>query len=130
MSERIGDGKLGMGNIESVPSGKYGKAALESLGVCASVERKVAQAENVRAALKLVSTGEAALGIVYQTDAKADATVKVVGTFPEDSHPAIIYPAAVTAASKNADAGEFVKYLQSDKARAIFEEQGFIVLKQ
>ncbi len=130
LSELIGDGKLAMGNIESVPAGKYGKAALESLGVWASVESKVAQAENVRAALKLVSTGEAALGIVYQTDAKADATVKVVGTFPEDSHPAIIYPAAVTAASKNADAGEFVKYLQSDKARAIFEEQGFIVLKQ
>ncbi len=130
LSELIGDGKLAMGNIESVPAGKYGKAALESLGVWASVESKVAQAENVRAALKLVSTGEAALGIVYQTDAKADATVKVVGTFPEDSHPAIIYPAAVTAASKNADAGEFVKYLQSDKAKAIFEEQGFIVLKQ
>ena len=90
----------------------------------------MAQSENVRAALKLVDIGEAALGIVYATDAKADAAVKIVGTFPEESHAPIIYPAAVIAASKNADAAEFVKYLQSDKAKAIFEDQGFIVLKQ
>ena len=74
-----------MGDVKAVPAGKYGKAALESLGVWASVEGKVAQAENVRAALKLVSTGEAPLGIVYQTDANAEPGVKVVGTFPEDS---------------------------------------------
>ena len=130
LAELIGDSKLAMGNVESVPAGKYGKAALESLGVWSSVEGKVAQAENVRAALKLVSTGEAAAGIVYATDAKADDTVKVVGTFPEDSHPPIVYPAAVIAASKNPDAAEFMKYLQSDKAKAIFAGQGFIVLKQ
>ena len=84
---------------KSVPAGKYGKAALEKLGVWSSVEGKVAQAENVRAALALVATGEAPLGIVYQTDAAADPGVKIVGTFPEDSHPPIIYPAALTASS-------------------------------
>jgi molybdate transport system substrate-binding protein len=130
LADALGAGKLAMGNVESVPAGKYGKAALEKLGVWASVESKVAQADNVRAALKLVDVGEAALGVVYATDAKADATVKVVGTFPADSHAPIIYPAGIVAASKNADAAEFVKYLQSDKAKVIFESQGFIVLKQ
>jgi len=129
LTDLIGDSRLAMGNVDSVPAGKYGKAALESLGVWSSVEGKVAQAENVRAALKLVSTGEAAAGIVYMTDARADDTVKVIGTFPEDSHPPIVYPVAVTSASKNVDAAEFMKYLQSDKAKAIFESQGFIVLE-
>ena len=128
LSDLIGDGKLAMGDVKAVPAGTYGKASLESLGVWASVEGKVAQAENVRAALKLVSTGEAPLGIVYQTDANADSSVKVVGTFPEDSHPPIVYPVGVTASSTNADAEEFVKYLQSAKAKAIFDEQGFTTL--
>ena len=113
--------------IKAVPAGKYGKAALETLGVWASVEGKVAQAENVRAALKLVSTGEAPLGIVYKTDAAAEPGVKVVGTFPEDSHPPIIYPVAQTADSKNADAPAFLKCLQSAKAKELFEAQGFTV---
>lgn len=130
LADAIGASKLAMGNVDFVPAGKYGKAALEKLGVWAAVEGKVAQAENVRAALKLVDVGEAALGIVYATDAKADAAVKVVGTFPEDSHAPIIYPAGLVAASKSADATEFLKYLQSEKAKAIFEAQGFIVLKQ
>jgi molybdate transport system substrate-binding protein len=129
LAEILGTGKLAMGNIDSVPAGKYGKAALESLGVWNSVKDKVAQAENVRAALKLVATGEAAAGIVYATDAHADKTVSVIGMFPEDTHAPIIYPAAVLAASKNPDAAEFIKYLQSDKARAIFEGEGFTVLK-
>ena len=116
-----------MGDVKAVPAGKYGKAALESLGVWASVEDKVAQAENVRAALKLVSTGEAALGIVYETDAHAEPGVKVIGTFPEDSHPPIVYPVAPTAASKNADAPAFLKFLQSAKAKELFEAQGFTV---
>jgi molybdate transport system substrate-binding protein len=128
LSDLIGDGKLAMGDVKAVPAGTYGKASLESLGVWASVEGKVAQAENVRAALKLVSTGEAPLGIVYQTDANADSSVKVVGTFPEDSHPPIVYPVGVTASSINADAEEFVKYLQSAKAKAIFDQQGFTTL--
>jgi molybdate transport system substrate-binding protein len=124
----LGDGRLAMGDVKAVPAGKYGKAALESLGAWHSVEGKTAQAENVRAALKLVSTGEAALGIVYQTDANAEPGVRVIGTFPEDSHPPIVYPVALTAASKNADAAEFAKFLQSAKAKELFEAQGFTYL--
>jgi len=129
LAKLLGDGKLAMGDFKAVPAGKYGKAALESLGVWSSVEGKVAQAENVRAALKLVSTGEAPLGIVYATDAKADKTVKVVGTFPEDSHPPIIYPIAQTADSKDKDAPAFLKCVESPAAAKIFKEQGFTVLK-
>jgi molybdate transport system substrate-binding protein len=124
----LGDGRLAMGDVKAVPAGKYGKAALESLGVWGRVEGKVAQAENVRAALKLVSTGEASLGIVYQTDANAEPGVKVVGTFPEDSHPPIIYPVAQTAGSRDAETPAFLKCLQSAKAKELFEAQGFTVL--
>ncbi|MEO9340072.1 molybdate ABC transporter substrate-binding protein [Mesorhizobium sp. SB112] len=124
----LGDGRLAMGDVKAVPAGKYGKASLEKLGVWSSVEGKVAQAENVRAALKLVSTGEAPLGIVYETDAVAEPEVKVVGIFPEDSHDPIIYPVGVTADSKNEGAADFVTYLQSAKAKELFEAQGFTVL--
>ena len=124
----IGDGKLAMGDVKAVPAGKYGKAALEALGVWGQVEPKVAQAENVRAALKLVATGEAALGIVYATDAVAEPAVKVLGTFPEDTHPPIVYPIGLTAASTNADAVALLKYLQSAKAKELFEAQGFAFL--
>lgn len=124
----LNGGKLAMANVDSVPAGKYGKASLEKLGVWGSVEGSVAQAENVRAALALVSTGEAPLGIVYKTDAVADAKVKVVGTFPADSHAPIIYPVAQTAESKDAEAPAFLKCLQSAKATEIFEGQGFTVL--
>lgn len=124
----LGDGRLAVGDFKAVPAGKYGKAALQLLGVWPSVEGKVAQAENVRAALKLVSTGEAALGIVYATDAHAEPGVKVVGTFPEDSHPPIIYPVAQTADSKDKDTPAFLKCLQSAKAGELFKAQGFTVL--
>ncbi len=121
----LAGGKLAMANTEAVPAGKYGKAALESLGAWDSVKDDVAQAENVRAALALVSRKEAPLGIVYATDAAADRAVKVVGAFPENSHPPIVYPIAVTAASTHADAPAFVEYLRSTEADAIFEKQGF-----
>jgi molybdate transport system substrate-binding protein len=124
----LGDGRLAMGEVKSVPAGKYGKAALESLGIWPSVESKLAQAENVRAALKLVATGEAAAGIVYATDAVAEPGVKVIGTFPEDSHPPIVYPVAQTAASRDAETPAFLKCLQSAKAADIFKGQGFTVL--
>lgn len=124
----VGDGKLAMANVNSVPAGKYGKAALEKLGVWEGVSAKVAQAENVRAALKLVSTGEAAAGIVYQTDAAAEPGVKIVDIFPEDSHPPIIYPVGLTAASKSQDAADFEKCLQGAKARELFEKEGFTFL--
>ena len=130
LSAALGQGRLAMGNVDSVPAGKYGKAALEKLGGWDKVKDKVAQADNVRAALLLVSRGEAPLGIVYTTDAAADPKVKVVAVFPEDSHPPILYPVAITKESANADANSFVSYLRSNGPRASFEKQGFTVLNK
>jgi molybdate transport system substrate-binding protein len=124
----LNGGRLAMGDPASVPAGKYGLAALQKLGVWDSVKDKTANADSVRAALALVARGEAPLGIVYSTDATPDKTVKIVGTFPEDSHPPIIYPAAVTKDSKSADAAPFLDYLKSAKATPAFEKQGFTVL--
>ncbi|MDE3816578.1 molybdate ABC transporter substrate-binding protein [Sinorhizobium meliloti] len=125
----LGDGRLAMGAVDSVPAGKYGKAALEKLGLWPNVSGKVAGAESVRAALLLVSRGEAPYGIVYRTDAAADANVKVVGTFPEDSHPPIIYPVAITADSRNADAAAYLEFVRSPEAAALFQAEGFTVLE-
>ncbi|MBX4869143.1 molybdate ABC transporter substrate-binding protein [Rhizobium bangladeshense] len=125
----LGDGRLAMGEPKSVPAGKYGMAALEKLGVWTSVESKVAGAESVRAALALVSRGEAPYGIVYQTDAAADKGVAIVGTFPAESHPPIIYPIAILAESTNPDASAYLDFLKSEKGAAFFAAQGFIVLK-
>lgn len=126
----LGDGRLAIGQPESVPAGKYGKSALEKLGIWSSVEKKVAGAESVRAALALVSRGEAPYGIVYQTDVSADPGVAVVGTFPADSHPPIIYPIAITATSTNPDVKAYFDYLKSAKAVPFFEHEGFTVLKK
>ena len=120
--------RLAMANVASVPAGKYGKVALEKLGVWRSVEKKVAQTDDVRAALLLVSRGEAPFGIVYATDAAADANVRIVDVFPLTSHAPIIYPASVLGSSKNADAEAFFAYLRSAKAKPLFEKQGFSVL--
>ena len=120
----LGSGKLAMANPDAVPAGRYGKASLEALGVWKAVRAKVASAENVRAALVLVSRGEAPLGIVYRTDATADPKVRIVGVFPENTHPPIIYPIAVTAAGKSA-ATTFLGWLNQPEARAIFQKHGF-----
>jgi molybdate transport system substrate-binding protein len=127
LAKALDNGRLSMVNVDSVPAGKYGKAALEKLGVWSRVSGKLAQAENVRAALLLVSRGEAPLGIVYQTDAAADLNVKIVGTFP-DTHPPIIYPIALTASGNHPDAAAFLDYVRSTKAKPLFEAQGFTVL--
>src|SRR6266849_1935628 len=121
-------GRLAMANVDAVPAGKYGKAALEKLGAWDGVKDKIAQADNVRAALLLVSRGEAPLGIVYQTDAASDPTVKIIATFPEDSHPPITYPIALTKTSTNPDARAFLSYVRSPAARPAFARQGFTVL--
>jgi molybdate transport system substrate-binding protein len=123
----VGDGRLAVANVESVPAGKYGKAALQKLGVWDSVAGKLAQADNVRAALLLVSRGEAPAGIVYQTDAAADKGVTIIGTFPEDTHPPIIYPIALTKGA-GPDAAAFLAYIRSGKARPVFEAEGFTVM--
>lgn len=124
----LGDNKLAMALVDSVPAGQYGKAALESLGVWPAVEPLVAQSDNVRAALALVSTGEAPLGIVYASDAAADDNVTVVGTFPADSHPAIVYPAALLTGAADAADRAFFEALSSDAADARFAAEGFAIL--
>jgi molybdate transport system substrate-binding protein len=123
----VGSGHIATGDVRAVPAGLYAKAALEKLGVWSSVESKIAMAENVRAALVLVARGEAALGIVYETDAKIDPGVKIIGVFPEDSHPPIIYPVAMT---KNAKpyAVKYLAFLTTPEAKAVFERYGFRVL--
>lgn len=122
------EGKLAMAMVDSVPAGQYGKQALETLGIWGLVEGSVAQSENVRAALALVSSGEAPYGIVYASDAAADVGVTVVGTFPDDSHAPIVYPVALlTGAADAADRG-FLQALSSDAADATFVGQGFSVL--
>lgn len=124
----LGGGRLSMAMVDSVPAGQYGREALTSLGLWDSVKDALAQSENVRVALQLVSLGEAPLGIVYASDAIADAaTVSVVATFPEASHRPIIYPAAVIAAAEP-EAQAFVDYLTSPAARVVFVAQGFTVL--
>lgn len=128
LAQVLGTGKLAMGNVDAVPAGKYGKAALEKFEAWDRVKGQIAQADNVRGALLLVSRGEAPLGIVYQTDAASDPNVAIVGTFPENSHPPIIYPVAVTKDSTNPDALGFVAYLRSPGARPAFEKQGFTIL--
>jgi len=124
LAKLVGDGKVATGDVKSVPVGKYAKAALEKLGAWQAAETKFAMAESVRAALTLVARGEAALGIVYSTDAKVEPGVKIVGTFPPDSHPAIIYPVAATATAKP-EAKAYLDYLRSQAAKAVLEKYGF-----
>src|ERR1700722_2955194 len=129
LAKLLEGGRLAMADTTAVPAGKYGKAALEKLGAWASVADHLAQAENVRAALALVARKEAPLGIVYQTDAAAEPGVRIVGVFPADTHPPIVYPIALTAGSTNPDAPGFLAYMSSEKAQPLFEKQGFTVLK-
>lgn len=121
----LADGKLAMADPDAVPAGKYGKAALQRLTLWRDVAGSIAAAENVRAALKLVESGEAPLGVVYATDAAASPKVRVVAAFPEDSHPPIRYPVAVLAASKNGQAEAFERFLASPEGQAIFRRHGF-----
>ena len=130
LAAALGDGRLAIADVKAVPAGKYTHAALEKLGVWTTVEPKLAQAENVRSALALVAQGEAPFGIVYETDAAAEPKVKIIDAFPDDTHPPIIYPIAVTAASKNPDAAlAFIGYLKSAEGQAAFTKQGFTILK-
>ncbi|WP_170414731.1 molybdate ABC transporter substrate-binding protein [Ruegeria atlantica] len=117
-------GYLAMALVDAVPAGIYGKAALESLGLWQRVQGQVAQTDNVRAALALVATGAAPLGIVYRSDAQVDGRVRVVVEFSPDLHPPIVYPAAETKTG-NDTAQAFLNHLQSQAARAVFEKQGF-----
>ena len=127
LAQLAGDGKIATGDVKAVPVGKYAKAALEKLGVWTAVKPKLAMAENVRAALALVARNEAVLGIVYSTDAKVEPGVKVVGTFPASSHPAIVYPVAATSTAHKGTE-DYLAFLRSSEAKAIFEKYGFSFL--
>jgi len=120
----LGAGRLALGDPESVPAGRYGRAALTSLGVWDAIQDRIVRADNVRGALMFVARGEAPLGIVYETDARADPKVRIVDLFPADSHPPIVYPIALTRHAGDA-AGAFLSYVCGSDARAIFATYGF-----
>jgi len=127
LAKALGDGRLAIAGPD-VPAGKYGQASLVALGAWDGVKDHLAPAQKVRGALTFVAQGEAPLGIVYDTDAKSEPKVKIVGLFPDDSHPRIVYPAALVAASNTPGAGAYLIFLQGPQASAIFKRYGFIVL--
>lgn len=127
LAKALGAGRLAVAGPD-VPAGRYAKASLTRLGVWDSVSGKLAQAENVRAALQYVARGESPYGVVYDTDAKAEPKVRIVGLFPDSSHPRIVYPAALVAGGKNPRAEAFLTFLSGPEARAVFRKHGFTVL--
>jgi molybdate transport system substrate-binding protein len=127
LAAALGDGRLAIAGPD-VPAGRYGRASLQALRVWDAVKDHLAPAENVRAALAFVALGEAPLGVVYDTDAKTEPKVRIVGLFPDASHPRIVYPAALVAGAHNANAPAYIAFLQSPKAAAIFQRYGFTVL--
>ena len=128
LAAALGAGRLATANVAAVPAGKYGKAALEHLGLWGEVAGRLAEAENVRAALTFVARGEAPLGIVYDSDVRAEPKVKVVARFPDASHPPIIYPAALTRASVSPDAARFLQALRMPASAAVLAREGFVPL--
>jgi molybdate transport system substrate-binding protein len=129
LAKLAGGGRIATGDVRAVPAGKYAKQALENLGAWTAAASKLAMTENVRAALTLVARKEAPLGLVYETDAKVEPAVKIIGTFPENSHAPIVYPVAATATA-DAEAGAYLTFLRSQQAKAIFERYGFSFLVQ
>ncbi len=126
LAAALGDGgRLAVADPLNVPAGRYGKAALTTLGVWASVASRLAPADNVRAALVFVARGEAPLGIVYQSDVVAEPGVRVVDTFPATTHPRIVYPAALTTRAQP-DARRVLDVIASAEARAVFVKHGFL----
>jgi molybdate transport system substrate-binding protein len=128
LAKLAGDGRIAIADVSAVPAGKYAKAALEKLGAWAAAEPKLAQAENVRATLAFVARGETPVGIVYETDAKIEPKVKVIGAFPDGSYPPVTYTVAATADSRNTSVARYLAFLRSNTAKAIFEKYGFSFL--
>lgn len=120
----LSDGRLAIAGAD-VPAGRYAQASLEKLGVWTNVETKLARAENVRAALAFVARGETPLGVVYDTDARAEPKVRIVGLFPDSSHPKIVYPAALVAGGRSAGGDAFMRYLAGPRAASVFRRYGF-----
>ena len=129
LARLVGDGKIATGDVQAVPVGKYAKAALEKLGSWNTAAPKFAMADNVRAALTLVARNEAAFGIVYETDARVEPGVKIVGAFPPDSYPPVVYPFALTVTAKP-EAADYLGFVRSSSSKAIFEKYGFTVLSR
>lgn len=127
LAAALGGGRLATGDPGNVPVGRYARAALMNLRVWDSVADRLVRAEDVRTALAFVARGETPLGIVYLTDAQVEKKVRLVGLFPEDSHPPITYPMALTNAA-GPEAGRLAEFLRGDAARAVFERYGFTVL--
>jgi len=124
----LGNGRIALALTASVPAGKYARAAFKTLGVWTNVQPQVIEADNVRAALLLVARGEAVLGVVYASDALAESRVRVLASFPMDSHPPIIYPAAAMSGNRHPMARHFIEWLQQPTAAGIFRRHGFVVL--
>jgi molybdate transport system substrate-binding protein len=127
IAKLAGDGRIAVADVKAVPAGTYAKAALESLGAWDAAEPKLAMAMNVRATLAFVARGETPIGIVYETDAKVEPNVKIIGAFPNDSYPPVTYPVAATATGKSATA-RYLSFLRTPAAKAIFERYGFSFL--
>jgi molybdate transport system substrate-binding protein len=127
LAKLVGEGRIATGDVKAVPVGRYAMAALQKLGMWASVEKHMAMTENVRAALTFVARGEAAFGIVYETDAKVEPNVKIVAHFPPDSYPDIVYPVAATVKA-GAEAPRYIDFLQSQASKTVFEQYGFSFL--
>jgi molybdate transport system substrate-binding protein len=125
LAHALGDGRLAIAQPDSVPAGRYARTALTALGAWPGVQARLAPTDNVRAALALVARKEAPLGIVYATDAQADPRVRVVDTFPARTHPQIVYPVAILAASRSSSAEMLLSYLQGPEARAVWHRHGF-----
>lgn len=128
LAKLAGDGRIAVADVKAVPAGLYAKAALEKLGAWKAAEPKLAMAENVRATLAFVARNETPVGIVYETDAKIEPKVKIVGVFPDGSYPPVTYPVAATADSKNAGAARYLAFLRTGAAKAVFEKYGFSFL--
>ena len=128
LSEALAGGRLAIADPRLVPAGKYGKAALENLGLWDQVSSALAPTEHVRAVLNFVARGETPLGIVYRTDLRAEPKVRLLAPFPKGSHPPILYPAAVITPSRHPEAVAFLTYLASMQAQIRFEQEGFIRL--
>jgi molybdate transport system substrate-binding protein len=128
IAKLAGGGRIAVADVKAVPAGTYAKAALESLGAWAAAEGKLAMAENVRATLAFVARGETEIGIVYETDAKIEPKVKIVGVFPDESYPPVTYPMAATAATANPAVARYLNFLRTGAAKAVFERYGFSFL--
>ncbi len=129
LAQALGDGRLAVADPDSVPAGKYARQALTSLGVWGSVAERLVRAENVRVALTYVARGEAPLGIVYETDARAESKVKIIDIFPANGHEPIVYPVALTVHGTSAEAKALLAFIEGPRGAEVFRHYGFVVLQ-